>query len=134
MDGSGSPSLTAQTGIAFLDGHAYWTRPVQSSFAVVDAGTTAGVDVYRENQLVGTTDAHGKLLVPDLLPFAVNRLSIDDSALPVATGLTTTGEQVAPPANAGVPVQFQSRRAACRAREITPSGRCGRAGRRNVVA
>jgi outer membrane usher protein len=105
--GTGSPSLLAQTGVAFLDGAAFWTRPVRNSFAVVDTGSAVGVSVYRENQLVGTTDANGRLLVPDLLPFSVNRLSIDDSALPVATGLTSSGEVVAPPANAGVPVRFK---------------------------
>jgi len=103
---NGAPSATVQTGVAFLDGHGFWTRPVQNSFAVVDAGNTPGVRVYRENQLVGTTDSHGRLLVPDLLSFSVNRLSIDDSDLPVALGLNSTGEQIAPPANAGVPVHF----------------------------
>jgi outer membrane usher protein len=107
VGGSGSPSVVAQTAIAFLDGHAYWTRPVQNSFAVVEAGDAPGVSVYRENQLVGTTDAQGRLLVPDLQPFSVNRLSIDDSALPVATGLTASDVQIAPPANAGVPVRFK---------------------------
>ncbi len=107
VGGSGSPSVVAQTAIAFLDGHAFWTRPVQNSFAVVDAGNAPGVSVYRENQLVGTTDAQGRLLVPDLLPFGVNRLSIDDSALPMATGLTVTDAQISPPANAGVAVHFK---------------------------
>jgi len=107
VGGTGSPSLLAQTGVAFLDGAAFWTRPVQNSFAVVDTGSAAGVGVYRENQLVGTTDTHGRLLVPDLLPFSVNRLTIDDSALPVATGLTSSAEVVSPPANAGVPVRFK---------------------------
>jgi outer membrane usher protein len=106
IGGTGSPSVVAQTAIAFLDGHTYWTRPVQNSFAVVDAGDAPGVSVYRENQLVGTTGAQGRLLVPDLLPFSVNRLSIDDSALPVAAGLSATDAQVAPPANAGVSVHF----------------------------
>jgi outer membrane usher protein len=107
LGGAGSPSLLAQTGVAFMDGAAFWTRPVQNSFALVEAGSAAGVSVYRENQLVGTTDANGRLLVPDLLPFSVNRLSIDDSALPVATGLTSSAEVVSPPANAGVPVRFK---------------------------
>jgi outer membrane usher protein len=104
--GSGSPSAVAQTGFAYLDDRVYWTRPVQNSFAVVDAGDTPGVSVYRENQLVGTTDSRGRLLVPDLLPFSVNRLSIDADALPVAAGLSTTDAQIAPPANAGVPLHF----------------------------
>lgn len=105
--GEGAPSAVVQTGLAFLDGHGYWTRPVQNSFAVVDAGNASGVRVYRENQLVGTTDNRGRLLVPDLLPFSINRLSINDGDLPFAMGLAADSEQIAPPANAGVPVHFK---------------------------
>jgi outer membrane usher protein len=105
--GDGSLSVAFQTGLAFLDGHSYWTRPVQNSFAVVDAGNAPGVRIYRENQLVGITDNRGRLLVPDLLPFSTNRLSISDADLPVAMGLAADAEQIAPPANAGVPVHFK---------------------------
>jgi outer membrane usher protein len=121
--GNGSPSAAVQTSLAFLDGHGYWTRPVQNSFAVVDTGNAPGVRVYRENQLVGTTDTHGRLLVPDLLPFSVNRLSIDDSDLPVATGLAAVAEQIAPPANAGVPVHFKvDARSSVRVRLVDSDG------------
>lgn len=106
IDGRGSPDASLQTGFALLDGHAYWTRPVQNSFAVVDAGNVPGVRVYRENQQVGATDAHGRLLVPDLLPFQTNHLGIDDRDLPIGLGLLSGAGTIAPPANAGVPVHF----------------------------
>lgn len=106
LGGRGAPSATAQTGLAVLDGHGYWTRPVQSSFAVVDAGQVPGVRVYRENQFVGTTDAQGRLLVPDLQPFQANHLGIDDRDLPIGLGLSDAASTIAPPADAGVPVHF----------------------------
>jgi len=102
----GAPSVSAQTGLAFLDGHPYWTRSVQRSFAVVDTGAVPGVRVYRENQLVGTTNGDGRLLVPDLLPFSPNHLSIDDRDLPIDLGLSSAAEEIAPPDHAGVPVHF----------------------------
>ncbi len=129
VGGGGSPSLVAQTGFAFFDGDTYWTRPVQNSFAVVDLGGFAGVGVYRENQLIGTTDSQGRLLVPDLLPFSVNRLSIDDTALPVTAGLQIAAEQVAPPANAGVALHFRvDERPALRLTLVGSSGRAIPAG------
>jgi outer membrane usher protein len=105
-DGHASPGASVLTGVALLDGHAFWTRPVQNSFAVVDAGPVAGVRVYRENQLVGVTDSGGRLLVPDLQPFQTNHLSIDDRDLPISLGLASGAGTIAPPANAGVPVHF----------------------------
>ncbi len=99
-------SASVQTGIALLDGHSYWTRPVQQSFAAVETGEVAGVHVYRENQLVGTTGAGGRLLVPDLLPFTANQLSIDDHDLPMGVSLLSADSRTVPPANAGVSVRF----------------------------
>jgi outer membrane usher protein len=106
FDGHGAPSASAQTGLAWFDRDLYWTRPIQNSFAVVDAGGLPGVRVYRENQLVGQTDASGHLLVPDLLPYQANRLDIDDRDLPISLGLQSGSAVLAPQANAGVPLRF----------------------------
>lgn len=106
FDGQNAPAASVQTAIALLDGHAYWTRPVQNSFAVVDAGAVPGVRVYRENQLAGRTGEGGRLLVPDLLPYQPNHLGIDDRDLPMSLGLDSSSATVAPYAGTGVPLHF----------------------------
>lgn len=103
--GHGAAAAGVQTGLALLDGQTYWTRPVQNSFAVVDAGAP-GVPVFRENQPVGATGADGRLLVPDLIAYSPNRLSIDDRTLPIRDRVDETTVSVVPPAGAGVPLRF----------------------------
>ncbi len=56
---------------------------------MADAGAS-GVRVYRENRLVGTTGASGKLLVPDIAPFEPSAISIDPSSLPVDARIAST--------------------------------------------
>ena len=99
------PAAMIRTGLAVLDGHAYWTRPIDTSFVVVDAGA-ANVRIYRDNLEVGRSDAGGRLLVPDLRPFDRNHLGIDDRDLPITLGLASSEETIAPPSGAGVSLRF----------------------------
>lgn len=113
VEGNGGhvePAASLRTGVAVLGGDPYWTRPVEGSFAVVDAGTP-GVHVYRDNLEVGRTNDAGRLLVPDLRPFDTNRLSIDDRDLPIDRGIEHGEEAVAPPFGAGVLMRFALDRA-----------------------
>ncbi len=103
---SASNTLRVSGGVAIVDGHAYATRPVLGSYALVDVPGLAGVDVYHENELVGKTDRHGKLLVPDLLPNYGNDIRIDDKDAPMNTSIQTVQRLVAPAAQAGAHVVF----------------------------
>lgn len=108
FEGSGDrlqPAAMLRTGFAFMGGETYWTRPLDASFAVVDAGAP-GVRVYRDNLEVGRTDAAGHLLVGDLRAYEANHLSIDERDLPIDRGLASGSQIVAPPAGAGVDLRF----------------------------
>ncbi len=80
--GTVSGTLQAEGAVALIGGDLHFARRLDQSFAVADAGAS-GVRVYRENRLVGTTGASGKLLVPDIAPFEPSAISIDPSSLPV---------------------------------------------------
>lgn len=61
-------------------------HPVQTGstgYALVRTAGVPGVPVMREHQPVGTTDARGRLLVPNLLPYHANLLAIDERALEI---------------------------------------------------
>jgi outer membrane usher protein len=55
---------------------------VGDSYAVVDTGGVPNVGVMQENRLVGHTDAHGLLLLPDLQGWQANRITLDPADLP----------------------------------------------------
>jgi outer membrane usher protein len=84
-----SGTLQAEGSLAWVGGGVHASRRLDQSFALVDAGAK-GVDVYRENRLVGTTGASGRLIVPGLAPFEPSSISIDPSSLPVDARIEVT--------------------------------------------
>ena len=64
------------------------------------------VRVYSSNNLVGRTDSDGDLLVPNLLPYYGNRLSIEDRDVPLTYEVQGTEKIIAPPYRGGAFVSF----------------------------
>src|ERR1700744_2395048 len=56
--------------------------------------------------MLGTTDASGHLLVPDLTPYGHNNLSIDTLNLPAEDKISSTHLDVTPRGNSGVLARF----------------------------
>jgi len=103
------PIVTASGGLVYEGGSLLATRPVQDSFALVRVPGVAGVRVYASNNLVGRTDAHGDLLVPNLLPYYGNRLSIEDRDIPLNYEVQDVEKTIAPPHRGGALVVFPVR-------------------------
>ena len=100
------PTLTAAGGVVYESGSFIPARPIQDSFALVRVPGVGGVRVYSSNNLVGRTDANGDVLVPNLLPYYGNRLSIDDRDVPMNYELQDTEKTIAPPYRGGAFVPF----------------------------
>lgn len=104
------PTLTASGGVVFQSGSFMPARPVQDSFALVRVPGVEGVRVYASNILVGRTDSNGDVLVPNLLAYYGNRLSIDDRDIPMNYEVQETERTIAPPFRGGAYVPFGVRR------------------------
>jgi outer membrane usher protein len=79
----GHASLTATGGLVLIGGSAYLTRPVQDSYALIRVPGVGGVHGTMSNQVMGTTDGKGDLLIPSLLHYYGNRIGIDDRDIPL---------------------------------------------------
>ncbi len=93
-------------GLAFVEGaglHA--TRPINGGFAIVELPTGVDAIVMRENRVVGSTSS-GYLVVPDLLAYYGNRLSMVLGDLPMDFEVGETERIVAPPYRGGARVAF----------------------------
>jgi len=103
-DGGGSEqghaSLTATGGLVLIGGSAYLTRPVQDSYALIRVPGVAGVHGTMSNQVIGTTDSKGNLLVPGLLHYYGNRVGIDDKDIPLDHDIGAIEKVIAPPTRA----------------------------------
>jgi len=96
---------TLNGALVFMDSNIYPTRFVTDSFAVVNT-EHVNVPVMMGNQLVGKTNARGKLLVPDLASYLENRISIDPMLLPANAIVDSIEQLVTPRRKGGIHVQF----------------------------
>jgi outer membrane usher protein len=93
-----------------IGGRVLATRPVQSGFALVRVPDVKGVRAYVSQQEMGRTDSHGDLLLPNLLPFYGNQISIADSDVPVDRTLTRKQLLLATPYRGGAIAEFPATR------------------------
>jgi outer membrane usher protein len=105
-DQPGHATLTAAGGLVFIHRDFFFTRPVQDSYALIHVPGVPGVQGTLSNQVVGTTNAKGNLLVPNLLPYYGNRLGIDDKDIPLDFVIDATEMIVAPPYRGGAIASF----------------------------
>ena len=107
-DGKGDASLTVAGGLVAIGGRVHATRPVEGSFVLVRLPGLEGVQVRRENQPVGRTDAHGEVLVPGLLPYYPVRIDYETGDVPVTWRTGESSRSVATARNAGAVVRFDA--------------------------
>jgi outer membrane usher protein len=101
-----SSQVEAQGAISIVGGGVFASNAIDDSFAVVDTNGLKGVRVLRENRLVGRTDSKGRLLVPGLRSFDLNRVSIDPNDVPLDSSIDIAVREVRPQDRSGIVVKF----------------------------
>ena len=82
-EGASALRAGASGGFATLGGGVFASRRIADSFALVQVPGYADVRVYKDNQLIGRTDASGNALVPSVRAYEVNPVSIEALDLPM---------------------------------------------------
>ncbi len=111
VDRTGSQThsrLAASGGVVFIDGDLFLTRPVYDSYALIQVPKTRGVRGYLNNMEIGDTNNSGNLLVPNLISYYGNRLSINDKDVPLTRKLGKVEHVLAPPYRGGVVARFDA--------------------------
>lgn len=108
-DGQTGFRAQADGSVAWLGGDVYANREIRDGFAVVDTGGYEGVSIYLENREMGVTDSTGRLMIPGLLPYQANQITMDSGDLPLTAAVTKTKEAVAPYFRSGLLVEFDVR-------------------------
>jgi outer membrane usher protein len=101
--------LGAQGGMVMMDGHAFMTRRVQDSFALVEVPGYADVGIGFQNSTLTHTDKDGIALLTRLLPYQNNSVRINPTELPINAELDSIEQVVVPAARSGVIVKFPVR-------------------------
>lgn len=96
----------ASGSLVSMAGGLFAAREIGNGFAVVSTDGIAGVPVKLENNLVGTSDDQGLLLVTPLNSYQNNLLSIDPMDLPASMRINRISADATPADRSGVLVKF----------------------------
>ncbi|WP_294902019.1 fimbria/pilus outer membrane usher protein [Tatumella sp. UBA2305] len=97
-------SLSGAVGI-FM-GHAYATRELGDSFAIVDTAGVPDIPVYLQHRLAGKTDKNGTMFLNDLDPYFKNDITIGVLNLPEDFRALYTEQEVIPKSGGGAVAAF----------------------------
>jgi outer membrane usher protein len=110
--GDASGIRAGATGALALTGAgAIPARRLDQSFAVVQVADYEGLTVYLDNQPVGRTDAHGRVLVSPLRPYERNEVSVNPLEVPMDGAIDRPAIDVTPAYRSGAVVRFPVKRA-----------------------
>lgn len=108
--GTALNSFTASGSLVALGGQVHFAQPIQDSYGVVRLPGLPGVRGYLDNQVVGRTDSRGNLIIPALLSYYGNRVTINPEQLPVNSSIGITEKLIAPPYRGGALISFPVQR------------------------
>ena len=110
VDGSTGARVSASGAIGVVQGTIFASRELTQSFATVRVGKYPGVRVYEDNQLVGTTNGSGEVVIPRLRPFDRNLIRLEVADLPMDAEIASPEMTVRPRDRSGVVADFHARR------------------------
>lgn len=110
VNGQADTSVDLSGGLIAIGGGVHAVRPVEDGFALIRVPGVAGVRTYVSHQEVGRTDRNGNLVVPGLLAYYGNHVSIADSDIPADREVQKNETLIAPPYRGGALALFPALR------------------------
>lgn len=110
-NGNSGVRVGATGGLAITGAGVMPARQLNESFAVVQVADYPGLTVYADNQPVGRTDKHGRVLIEALRPYQRNEISVDPTQVPMDGSLSQSVIGVTPAYRSGALVRFPVERA-----------------------
>jgi outer membrane usher protein len=96
--------------VGWMAGNVFTARRLTEAFAQVRVEGVEDVRVYANNQLVGKTGKAGRLLIPRLLSYDANQISIDPADVPFEYDVSEFERTVSPSLRSGMVVSFSAAR------------------------
>lgn len=100
----------ARGSLVALGGGVFAATTITDAFALVDTQGYSNVAVLVNNRPAGRTDKNGRLLVPGLVSYQPNSISIDPGDLPLDTSWDRLDTNVVPSDRSGIVARFGVRR------------------------
>lgn len=105
QNGETGKRINVAGGIGVVGGRPFVSRFIRDGFAIVRVGFP-NVRVYQEGQLIGRTDAQGELIIPRMLAYQTNRITVEQLDLPMNVEIGTLKLEATPYFRSGTVVEF----------------------------
>lgn len=102
----GLAEVSVASGIGYVPGRLFVSRPLTDSFAVVKVGDVPDVPVRNNGQLQGTTDARGEVVVSPMISFYDNSVNFERRAVPLDYVFKSSALVVSPAFRSGAYLAF----------------------------
>jgi outer membrane usher protein len=102
--------LNASGGILSIKNKVFFTRPLDSSYALVEVPGLSNVAVKLNNNVVGKTDRDGSLILTGLQPYYPNKIGIEVKDIPLNYTAGNSTKLIAPMERSGAVVTFPARK------------------------
>jgi len=93
-------------GVAVMGAGLFASRALDRSFAIARVGDQPDVRVYRDNQLVGRTNAEGYVILPGLRAYEDNQIRIEQADLPLDVAIESLKMKAVPAFRSGMLLDF----------------------------
>lgn len=93
---SKSYNLKMSGSLSLINNSIYFAKPINDAFALVKVGNLKDVAIKYNNQEIGRTNSDGELLVPHLISYAENGISVLTTDLPIEYNIPETTKYVTP--------------------------------------
>ncbi len=111
-------TATLAGSVVATQGGLFFSRPIDGSSAVVEVTGLKNVRVLSDNVPVGRTNSRGRVLIPRLLPYLANRISVVEEDIPFDFEVPQRSQLVAPPYKGAAHVVFRTARIQARSGSI----------------
>ena len=105
-DGNHSTFASGTGSLVMMGGGLFATRQINDGFAVVSTDGIADVPVLLQNNVIGTTNKRGLLLISPLNAYQENKIGIDPMDLPADLHIDKVALEATPTDRAGTLVKF----------------------------
>jgi len=102
----GLAEITVASGIGYIPGRFFMSRPLTDSFAIVKVGDVPNVPVTANGQPMGSTDENGEVVVSPMISFYDNPIYFDRQAVPLDFIFPSSEQVVSPAFRSGSYVKF----------------------------
>jgi outer membrane usher protein len=100
--------LRTSGSVGLLGGMPFASKKIgHGSFAIVKVADEPNINVYQSNRKIARTNSNGLALLPNILPYQKNKISIKPEELPFNLHINETSKLITPSARSGIFVNLK---------------------------